>query len=370
MFFSTENPNFTGEEKSYKTLIKKDSQFRAIDFFCGAGGMSCGFTQAGIKVIAGIDIEKQFEQTYLANHKESKFINQDITRYQPQQLQTELNLDKHDDNLIFIGCSPCQYWSQINTNKRKSSYTNNLIHDFQRFVKFFRPGHIVVENVPGILNKSNNNILLTFLDFLTFHGYKYEYRIIRTENYGVPQARKRFVLIASRVKKNISLPNPDTSSENMTVANFIGKANGFPKISDGHKDESGFLHSTAALSRKNKLRVMATPIDGGDRLAWKNNPDLQLDAYKGKDNIFRNIYGRMWWHKPSPTITTRFIATSCGRFSHPDENRGISLREGATLQTFPKDYKFIGGLVSIAKQIGNAVPPQMAKRIAQSIINN
>jgi DNA (cytosine-5)-methyltransferase 1 len=343
---------------------------KAVDFFSGAGGMSCGFAQAGVEILAGIDIEKQFEETYLANHKGSKFINRDITRYQPEELQTELNLKKFDDDLVFIGCSPCQYWSQINTEKRKSSYTNNLIHDFQRFVKFFRPGHLVVENVPGILSKSNNHILLTFLDFLTFHGYRYAYEIIKTENYGVPQARKRFVLIASRVKETISFPTPDTSPKDMTVAKFIGESNGFPKINDGHKDNTPFLHTTAALNKKNKLRVIATPVDGGNRLAWKNNAELQLEAYKGKDNIFRSIYGRMWWNKPSPTITTRFIATSCGRFSHPEENRGISLREGATLQTFPRDYKFIGGLVSVAKQIGNAVPPEMAKRIAQSIIND
>lgn len=343
---------------------------KAVDFFSGAGGMSCGFTQEGVKILAGIDIEKQFKETYLTNHHGAKFINKDITRYQPLELQNELGLNKFDDDLIFIGCSPCQYWSQINTEKHRSSYTNNLIHDFQRFVKFFRPGHVVVENVPGILNKRNNHILLSFLDFLTFHGYKYEHRIIKTEYYGVPQARKRFVLIASRTKQKVQFPEPDTNPEKMTVANFIGEANGFPKIDDGHRDETDFLHSTAKLSEKNKKRVIATPKNGGDRLSWKDEPELQLAAYKGQDTIFRSIYGRMWWNKPSPTITTRFIATSCGRFSHPEEDRGISLREGATLQTFPKDYKFIGGLVSIAKQIGNAVPPEMAKRIAKSIKNS
>ena len=146
--------------------------------------------------------------------------------------------------------------------------------------------------------------------------------------------------------------------------------NGFPKIADGHIDTSEFLHSTAALSSLNKRRAIITPKDGGTRLAWKDDEELQINAYKEKDHYYRSIYGRLYWNKPATTITTRFIATSCGRFTHPDEDRGLSLREGATLQTFPKNYRFIGGLVSVAKQIGNAVPPEMAKRIALSIKNN
>lgn len=339
---------------------------KAVDFFCGAGGMSCGFKQAGVEILAGVDIEKQFEQTFLANNAGAKFINRDIVRYQPEELNDELGLKRYDDELIFIGCSPCQYWSKINNNKHKSFYSNNLIHDFQRFIKYFMPGHVVVENVPGIIKEKNNHILLTFLDFLTFQGYQYEYRIVRTDHYGVPQKRKRFVLIASRVKEKIEFPNPEEGTK-LTVRDFIGQHNGFPSLPDGHSDPDDFMNSTSALSAKNKRRIELTEKDGGTRLAWKDDPELQIPAYEGKDHYYRSIYGRLWWDKPSTTITTRFIATSCGRFTHPEENRGLSLREGATLQTFPKDYKFVGGLVSIAKQIGNAVPPELARRIALSI---
>ena len=230
------------------------------------------------------------------------------------------------------------------------------------------PGYVVVENVPGILNETNNHVLLNFLDFLLFNGYKYEYRIIRTDLYGVPQKRNRFVLIASRVKK-VVFPEPEERND-MTVYNFIGKHNGFPEIPDGHIDTSDFLHSSAALSSLNKRRLQVTPKDGGTRLAWKDDPELQIRAYQNKDHYYRTIYGRLHWNKPATTITTRFIATSCGRFAHPEEDRGLSLREGATLQTFPKNYKFIGGLVSVAKQIGNAVPPEMARRIALTIKQN
>lgn len=345
------------------------SKLKAVDFFCGAGGMSCGFSQAGIQILAGIDIEKQFEDTYLANHPGAKFINRNIIQYQPNELQEEIGIEKYDDKLIFIGCSPCQYWSKINTSRHSAAYTNNLIWDFQRFIKYFMPGHIVVENVPGIINKKNNHVLLGFLDFLTFNGYKYEFRIVRTDHFGVPQKRNRFVLIASRVKEEINFPEPEVNAD-LTVRNYIGRENGFKKIDAGHIDESDFLHSTSALSELNLERIRATPKDGGTRKAWSKNPRLQIPAYEGKDNIFRTIYGRMNWDKPAPTITTRFIAISCGRYGHPEEDRGLSLREGATLQTFPKNYKFVGGLVSVAKQIGNAVPPEMARRIATSIMQN
>jgi DNA (cytosine-5)-methyltransferase 1 len=350
---------------------KTNRKFKLVDFFCGAGGMSCGFSQAGVKILGGIDIEKQFEKTYLENHKGAKFINKDITKYQPEDLKSNLKIKKFDDELIFIGCSPCQYWSKINTLKHKSSYSSNLIGDFQRFIKYFMPGHVVVENVPGLLNAKNNHTLLGFLDFLIFNGYKYEYQIIRTDQYGVPQRRKRFVLIASRILEKISFPEP-FDDENLTVRNFIGEHNGFAKIPDGHIDDTDFNHSTSHLSPLNKRRIEITPQDGGTRKAWKDNEELQIDAYrgKGKDDIFKTIYGRLYWDKPASTITTRFIATSCGRFAHPEEDRGLSLREGATLQTFPVTYKFIGGLVSVAKQIGNAVPPEMARRIAVSIINS
>jgi DNA (cytosine-5)-methyltransferase 1 len=344
-------------------------KLKAVDFFCGAGGMSCGFTEAGIKVLAGIDIEKRFEATYTINHPKSKFINRDIIQYTPEELQNDIGIEKHDDSLIFIGCSPCQYWSKINNIRHNSVFSNNLLYDFQRFVKYFKPGYVVVENVPGIIKQKNNHLLLSFLDFLLFNGYKYEYRIVRTDDYGVPQKRSRFLLIATRIEnKKVSFPEPEKRYD-LTVHNFIGQHNGFPRIPDGFIDSSDFMHSTAALTSVNKQRIISTPKDGGTRMAWKDNPKLQLAAYKNKDHYYRSIYGRLYWHQPASTITTRFISTSCGRFSHPEENRGLSLREGATLQTFPKSYKFIGGLVSVAKQIGNAVPPELARRIASSIIN-
>jgi DNA (cytosine-5)-methyltransferase 1 len=184
--------------------------------------------------------------------------------------------------------------------------------------------------------------------------------------YGVPQKRRRFTLIASRVSA-VSLPRP--TAKKTTVRVFLGRQNGFRKISAGTSDKTDFIHAAAKLSEKNLRRLQMTEKDGGDRSAWQNNKKYQLACYASGEKKFYDTYGRMWWDKPSPTITTKFFSISNGRFAHPEEDRAISLREGATLQTFPKSYRFVGtSFASIAKMIGNAVPPKFAKIIGREIV--
>lgn len=349
--------------------IKDKAQLKAVDFFCSGGGMTSGFRKAGINVLGGIDIDLECEKTYTANNPDSKFIHSDIKELNFKTLETELKIKKKDDNLIFIGCSPCQYWSNIKTIKAKSEESKNLLADFQKFVNYFKPGHIVIENVPGILNRFEEGPLKAFIEFLDKEKYTYSKGVINASHYGVPQTRKRFLLIASRVIQNVSLPVADTKIKLPTVRQFIGDKKKFPSIPTGHRDATNFLHTTSGLSDNNKKRLEMTPHNGGTRAAWRNT-DLQIPAYVGKDDSFQDIYGRMYWDKPGPTITTKFFSITNGRFGHPEQNRGISLREGATLQTFDLSYKFYSNsMASTARIIGNAVPPQLSKRIAKSILN-
>lgn len=342
---------------------------KAVDFFCSGGGMTDGFKKAGIKVIGGIDIDPACEKTYSANHPDSKFILSDIKNLSFKTLEKELKLKKKDKKMVFIGCSPCQYWSKIQTDKTKSEESKNLLHDFQRFVDYFKPGYIAIENVPGILNRIDESPLKSFLDFLTKEKYHFKYTIINASHFGVPQTRRRFLLIASRVTDKISLPIADTKTKLPTVRQFIGNKKKFKPINAGQKDVTEFLHTAAGLSVNNLKRLKITPHNGGTRWAWKDT-DLQIPAYMGKDNSFQDIYGRMFWDKPGPTITTKFYSITNGRFAHPEQNRAISLREGATLQTFDSDYKFLStSVASAARLIGNAVPPQLSMRIAASILN-
>jgi len=344
---------------------------KAIDFFCGAGGMTRGMKDAGIEVIAGIDNDATCQQTYEINNHPSKFIEYDINSLEPSELAELVGIGKDDDSLIFIGCSPCQHWTRTHTSREKSEPTKNLLSVFQEFVTWFRPGYIVVENVPGLHKKRDDNALGKFLPILKNDSYHSLHdNIINSVHYGVPQTRERYLLVASRVSSRITIPKSE-NSEQLTVRNFIGINNGFSPIPAGHRDDTDYRHTAADLSEKNMRRIRLTRPDGGTRYQWKDDPDLQIPTYRGKDGCFRNVYGRMFWDKPAPTITTRFHSLSNGRFGHPEEDRAISLREGATLQTFPKDYLFFGSSIgSIARQIGNAVPPELARRIGLAIVQS
>ena len=197
--------------------------------------------------------------------------------------------------------------------------------------------------------------------------YKVAHKTTDMSSYGVPQKRRRFTLLASRVS-DASLPEP--TGEKVTVRDVLGTKNGFRKIPAGTRDKTKFMHTTASLSTKNLERLRLTKHDGGDRSNWQNMKTLELPCYASGEKKFYDTYGRMWWNRPAPTITTKFISISNGRFAHPDENRAISLREGATLQTFPKDYHFIGdSIASIARMIGNAFPPVFAEIIGEQIIS-
>ena len=347
-----------------------NTKLKAIDFFCSGGGMSFGLQQAGVDVIAGIDFDPDCKETYEANIKGAKYILADVEKLKEKDLSKQIDIKKNDDSLILVGCSPCQYWTIIRTDKNKSQKSKNLLHEFHRFVKYYNPGYVVVENVPGILNKHKESGLDKFVKALEKQGYVVHKEIVNLNKYGVPETRKRFSLIANRVTSKEIFPKPSNSCP--TVADFIGKKNGFAKVSAGHKDNTDFMHSVAGLSDTNIKRLNLTPKNGGTRHAWANT-DLQIDAYKkkGRNISFNDTYGRMSWDKPAPTITTKFFSISNGRFAHPEENRAISLREGATLQTFPKTYKFIGNSTAkIARMIGNAVPPLFAKQIGKTIIKN
>ena len=331
--------------------------YKAIDFFCSGGGMTAGMRQAGIDVIAGIDFDIEVKDTYETNNPGSKFIYADVFELKSEDLEQKLNLSKNDDNMIFIGCSPCQYWSIIRTNKEKSQKSKDLLKEFHRFVKHFNPGFVVVENVPGLERKSSESGLDNFISDLKEMGYEVSNEVYNLNEYGVPQTRKRFSLIASRVVNKKITPNK--SNKKYVVKDFIGEKNGFKKVNAGHKDKSDFMHTVSSLSEDN-LTALKRTLPGGV-------PAKKRLKFKG--NGFKDSYGRMEWDKPAPTITTKFFSLSNGRFGHPEEDRALSLREGATLQTFPKTYKFMAkSRASIARMIGNAVPPEFARRIGEAII--
>ena len=343
-----------------------NDKYTAIDFFCGGGGMTCGLRQAGIDVIAGVDLDKEAQSTYETNNPGSVFVLANIRNLQDDYFEKKFSVRRNDDNLVLIGCSPCQFYSIINTSKEKSKESKDLLLEFQRFVRYYNPGYVLVENVPGIIT-NKYSVLPEFLSFLENNNYIIKQDVIDMSYYGVPQTRRRFSLIASRVK-SVSLPVKE--EKQAILRDYIGESHGFPKINAGHKDKTDFNHTTAGLSSICLKRLMKTKTDGGSRLDWKDDEELQLKCFIGKDENFKDTFGRMWWNRPAPTITTKFFSISNGRFAHPEENRAISLREGAVLQTFPRNYIFkTSSIASTARLIGNAVPCEYARRLGEIIVN-
>lgn len=356
------------------------SKLRAVDFFCGAGGMTHGLLSAGLDVLGGIDHHQPCREIY--EHPDNnvrpcgqtvRFIHADISELHPDELAEQIGVENDDDTLVFCGCSPCQYWTKLNTSRERSAASKALLEHFRRFVDAYRPGYVVVENVPGLRTKAAKSGLAGFLGFLGEAGYAYDHDTVPAYLFGVPQKRSRYLLIATRVlgsrtKAAITLPQAEKTNgsrfpEGMKLKHHIGVEQGFPSLDAGGRCEDPPLHWAAGLSAQNLRRIRKTPKDGGSRDAWRDDADLQIEAYRGRDEIFRDVYGRMRWDQPASTITTRFNSLSNGRFGHPDEDRAISLREGAVLQTFPLTYVFSASFPEASRQIGNAVPPELARRI-------
>lgn len=347
---------------------------KAIDFFCGGGGMTCGLRQAGIDVIAGVDFDSDAKETYEFNNHGATFVQADINKLPHDYFEKNMNVQRNDDELILVGCSPCQYYSIIRSSKEKSKASKDLLLQFQEFIAYYNPGYVLVENVPGIIT-NKDTVLPKFLEFLEAHGYgapnsrTCKYAVINMKDYGIPQSRRRFSLIATRLDREVQLPEKGRSEK--TVRDAIGNPQRFAPIVAGHRDDDKKRnHSAINLSPLNLERLERTPHDGGSRLAWSQDKRLQLNCYKGKDKSFCDVYGRISWDRPSPTITTKFLSISNGRFGHPEQNRGLSVREGATLQSFPASYEFKTESLGVAaKLIGNAVPPKYARRLGEIICN-
>lgn len=346
--------------------MNRKTKIEAVDFFCSSGGVTCGFKQAGINVLGGIDIDSNYRETYEINNK-ATFLNSDISKLQFNEFERAFDIGKNQNNLIFIGCSPCQYYTNLKTNKNKSKETRLLLDDFRRFVEYYLPGFIFIENVPGF-NGKNGSPIERFKSFLKTNGYHFIDNVLNTKDYNIPQNRRRYILLATRLDTTLEFPKK--SHKPFTVKDAIGDYEIYTPIVNGEIDNSDFMHSASSLTEINFKRIQKTPKDGGDRRSWENDMKIQLDCYKNHKGHY-DVYGRMFWDKPSPTITTRFNSFSNGRFGHPEQDRAITLREGATLQTFPLDYVFYSKSTGIiAKMIGNAVPPRFAKLIGNSLIKS
>lgn len=340
-------------------------KIKAIDFFCGAGGLTRGLLNAGIEVLAGVDNDERLRETYTHNNKPSRFINEDINRIEIGKLREKLGIQK-DDTTLYAACTPCQPFSTLSRQNWKDDDRKILILTFAKLVKESPPDFILVENVPGLNNGSGKEIYKKFLKVLEECGFSDPAAdLLDAKHFGVPQTRKRFILLASK-KGSISLPIPQTDpNEFVTVRECIEN---YPEIADGKEAQEYPNHVARELKPHLKRIVETVPKNGGSRQDIVDTSIL-LKCHQDKPNAHRDVFGRMAWNKPAPTLTSRCVDVYSGRFTHPEHDRGISLREAAALQTFADDYKFFGTSISaISRQIGNAVPVKFAEHLGESII--
>ena len=336
---------------------------KVFDFFSGCGGTSYGFQQAGFDIAVAIDFDSDVAKTYQSNFPKSAFIKADI-----RSLNADILKPWMADRMpsLFCGCAPCQPFSKQNRNRSDYDARLNLLSEFGRFVEYWLPEYVFIENVPGMQRlKGTDGPLSTFTSLLAKLEYCYEVKVLPALWFGVPQTRERLVLMASRRSK-INLPEPTHGPGKLpyaTVRDWIGN---LPPLSAGQTDPADSSHRAARLSERNLARISVTP-EGGGREQWP--PDFLLDCHKNHKG-HTDVYGRLAWNKPAAGLTTRCISFSNGRFGHPDQNRAISVREAACLQTFPCDFVFEGNLSSRARQIGNAVPPLMALRVGKAFMEH
>ena len=338
-------------------------KINAVDLFCGIGGLTYGIQQAGINVVAGYDIDEKSKFAYEYNN-DAKFIFKDVREIEDNEI---LGLYPPDTDIkVLIGCAPCQPFSTYSHKYRNNENTiqkMDLLDYFGKQVKLVKPDIVSMENVPQLAKET---VFKNFLVLLETEGYKVNWKIAFAPAYGIPQNRKRLLLLASKFGE-ISFIEELGTRDYPTVRQAIED---LPKLNAGETDPLDLLHTARNLSDINLTRIRSSKPGG----TWRDWDDSLLPECFKKESgaTYGSVYGRLEWDKPSSTITTQFPGYGNGRFGHPEQDRALSLREGAILQSFPRTYQFINDVDSfstqrIAMQIGNAVPPKLGEVIGVSI---
>ena len=335
---------------------RRRRQFRAIDLFCGCGGLTLGLRRAGFRVVAGIDSDSLSIATHAMNHKGTRLVEEDIGAVRPHELRADLGLATGELDLL-AGCPPCQGFSRLRTKNGKRGIVdplNDLLFQFVRFVREFVPKAVMLENVPALATNWRMQVLQ---DELCAVGYESDLKVLDAQSFGVPQRRLRMILLAGRGEC------PPFASEVRKGRTVAGAIRRLPRPEDSDDPTHNYVVRRAPRVAELIRRV---PKDGGSRTDLPAS--AQLRCHRESDG-FRDIYGRMAWSEPAPTITGGCINPSKGRYVHPMEDRAITVREAALLQSFPRQYQLdmSRGRYPAAQLIGNAFPPKFAEHHARAI---
>lgn len=321
----------------------------AVDLFAGCGGLTLGLKRARFRVVGAVEIDDLAVETYRMNHPSVANIwERDIREVSGIEILSSLGIERGELDLL-AGCPPCQGFSSMTTlngSRTVDDPRNDLVYEYSRLVSEILPRAVLLENVPGLATNPRMEKLIEDLEGLGF-DVNDSWRVLDSAHFGIPQRRRRLVMMAARGGAVVFAP---PTAEVVTVRDAIGGLSKAGRSGDPLHD----LTENRTSRIQNLIR--AIPKDGGSRNSL--GKDNQLECHKRSDG-FKDVYGRMSWDKPAPTITSGCQSPSKGRFIHPFENRTISLREAAILQGFPDDYRFSmrNGKLAVAQMVGNAVPP-------------
>ena len=355
-------------------------KFKAIDLFCGAGGLSTGLKKSGFRLCLGVDIDEKALKTYKCNLKRTKVLKEDIKKVTGEKI-TELTGINRRDNFLLAGCPPCQGFSSLG-KRDANDEKNELVYEYIRIINELEPSFILMENVPGMSTGVGKEIFKNVVKELE-ENYHVEYATLNAADFGVPQIRKRLVLhgIRNDVYDNLGLdkekqkilPKSTHSKEKkkgyrkwVTVRKAIFD---LPILGAGESYDDGIIknHKARSLSETNIERLQEIRLHGGNREMISE--ELQLECHKKENVSYTDTYGIIDPDKPAPTITSGCTIISKGRYCHPTQNRGLYIREAARLQSFDDKFEFQGNMGEMSLQIGNAVPPKLAQASGKVIIN-
>lgn len=342
--------------------ITASERISAVDLFCGVGGLTHGLVRGGISVAAGIDIDKACRFPYESNNQ-ARFLERDVKQLSAAEIEP---LFAKDGVRLLAGCAPCQPFSTYSQAGRgmRTDGKWTLLTDFGRVVEDLQPELVTMENVPQL---PDHSVFKKFLRSLA--GYHVWYDVVRCADYGVPQSRKRLVLVASKLGP-IKLIPPTHADAPLTLREAISE---LPRIEAGEAHTEDRLHTSCGLSPTNLKRIRASRPGG----TWRDWPaELLAECHERESGkTYPSVYGRMEWDAPAPTITTQCFGFGNGRFGHPEQDRAISLREAAIIQTFPKDYRFVPDdapvqFAPLGRLIGNAVPVRIGEVVAETFLRH
>lgn len=338
-------------------MRRRSSRAKAIDLFSGCGGLSLGLKRAGFTVVAAVESDPFAAETYRLNHRRTKLYERDIRALDVADIRRSLMLEKGELDLL-AGCPPCQGFSTLRTlngGKDIAEPLNDLVFSVLPFVEEFEPKAVMLENVPGLASDPRVEVLIGRLRQL---GYDAERKVLDASDYGVPQRRRRMILVAIKGHQAVFAPQSQRRrSVKAAIGRLLPPGGGTDPFHDYQR-----THSPEILRLFKKI-----PPDGGSRRHLELAE--QLECHRRCDG-FKDVYGRMAWRKPAPTITGGCINPSKGRFLHPEQHRSITLREASLLQGFPRSFRFSGnkGRYPVAQLIGNAFPPRFAEVHARAIL--